>query len=229
MKTNQPARLLLILTGLIILLPVISFAQVSERKISKISWRTEPVKILKLKTKNKDVELGRKFLEEDDWLNGLAVTVQNISEKAIARIELGLAFPPPKGSPPEKPYLLIRIGFGREPEISPAGAVQKLVLPTESVEIKLPDANIPGIKLGLEKLGYPEKIGQVEISVKSGTFVDGSEWVGDEMLYPNPNNPKEKINPNRSSPEPYKPPQFSRQNATCNHEHDLDKKKGRWG
>jgi hypothetical protein len=165
------------------------------------------VKILKLKTKNKNIELGRKFLEEDDWLNGLTVTVQNISEKAIARIEIGLAFPPPKGSPPEKPHLLIPMGFGREPEISPAGAVQKLVLPGESVEIKLPDANVLGIKAGLEQLGYPEKIAQVEISVKSVTFVDGSEWRGDEILYPNPNNPKEKINPNRQQPEPYKPPQ----------------------
>jgi hypothetical protein len=83
--------------------------------IDKIPWRTEPIKVLKLKTKNKNVELGKRFSEEDNWLIGLTVTVQNVSDKAIARIELTLAFPPPNVSSPEKPTLVVPMVYGQEP------------------------------------------------------------------------------------------------------------------
>ena len=127
------------LIGLIIFLPIIAFAQGQERSIDKLSWRTEPIKILKLKTKDKEVELGKKFLEEDDWLKGLTVTVQNISDKAIARIEIELAFPRPGGGTKEKPTLVAAMIYGLDPAESGAETL-KLVLPGESVDIKLLDA-----------------------------------------------------------------------------------------
>lgn len=201
MKRNKLTGLLLNVAIIVTILPAATFAQQTDRTLKKMSWRTEPIRILKVKTKNKNVELGQRFSDDDDWLNGLALSVQNISNKAIARIELSLAFPPPKGSAADKPYLIIPMGFGREPDTSPTAEVQELVLPGEKVEIKLPAANFSTINTGLKQLGYPEKITQAEISVKSVTFVDGSEWSGDEMLYPDPNNPKKKINPIRQKPE----------------------------
>jgi hypothetical protein len=187
-------------------LPLVGFAQESERVIERVPWRTEPIKVLKLRTKNKEVEPGKKFSEADDWLVGLTATVQNTSNKAIARIELTLAFPPPKGSSPEKPTLVVPMTYGKEPaSVSPSEDL-KLILPGESVEIKLRESNLPGIKEDLEKLGYGQTAKHAQIFVDSATFVDGSEWRGDEILYPNPNNPKQKINPMRQLPDVSKPP-----------------------
>jgi hypothetical protein len=63
------------------------------------------------------------------------------------------------------------------------------------------------MKEDVEKLGYGKTIKHAQISVDSVTFVDGSEWRGDEILYPNPKNPKQKINPIRQLPDVSKPPQ----------------------
>jgi hypothetical protein len=186
----------LVLIGMIWYLPIMAFAQDKERLIDKESWRTEPIKVVKVKTKGKAIELGKKFGEEDDWLQGLTVTVQNLSDKAIARIELKLAFPRAGGgSSPETAIYMIGMGYGKEPADVPPEEVLKLVLPGETVDVKLLEVNVPFIKEDLEKLGYEQPIKHARISVRSVTFVDGSEWAGGEIFYPNPNNPKRKINP----------------------------------
>ena len=57
------------------------------------------------------------------------------------------------------------------------------------------DVNLPFIKIDLEKLGYPDRVTRAEIRVDSVTFSDGSMWIGDEMLYPEPADPRQKHNP----------------------------------
>lgn len=190
------ASVFLKLTGVIIFMQVIAFAQGQERIIDKMSWRTEPIKILKLKTKGKAIELGKKFSEEDDWLKGLTVIVENISTKAIARIELDLTFPRQDGSTsPETAIYIVPMIYGQDPADVPASEVLKLILPGETVEVRLLEVNLPLIKEDLKKLGYPARTTHTQVRVNSVTFVDGSEWAGDEMFYPDPKNPRQKINP----------------------------------
>jgi hypothetical protein len=94
MLTLNSGRTLLKQLVMIMFLPVSLSAQVQERMVDKSSWRNEPVKVVKLKTKVKVVKLGEKFPEGDDWLYGLAVRVQNVSDKPIARIEFELIAEP---------------------------------------------------------------------------------------------------------------------------------------
>jgi hypothetical protein len=192
---------------------VTGFAQGVERMIDKVSWRNEPIQMVKLKTKNKSIALGRKFSEDDDWLRGLTVTVQNVSNKAIARIDIQLSFPRPAGgTSPETAIYIIGMGYGKDPVNVAANEVLKVVLPGETVDVKLLEVNVPSIKEDLEKLGYEQPIKHAQVMIRSVIFVDGSEWAGDYILYPNPNNPRQKINPklpleiqipqeSRSSPE----------------------------
>src|SRR6185437_8722764 len=77
---------------------ITGFSQARERLIEKESWRSEPIRIVKLKTKVGTVELRKKFEDDDDWLKGFTATVQNVSEKAIARVVLRLDFPRPDGA-----------------------------------------------------------------------------------------------------------------------------------
>ncbi len=173
------------------------WAQQEERSINKLSWRTEPVKIVKIKSKNKTLELGLTFVSDDDWLNGLTITAENIANQAIARIELELAFPPTGRSSPEKPTVVVPMIFGRDPLFDSSETTLDLVVPGERVDIKLLDSSLVGLKEDLEKLGDGRKIKNVQIRVRSVIFADESEWIGDEILYPDPANPKRRINPSK--------------------------------
>jgi hypothetical protein len=195
MSSLKVSKIFLKLVGVIIFLPVLGFAQEQERTISKMSWRTEPIKVVKVKTKGKAIELGKKFMEEDDWLRGLTVTVENVSNKLISRIELSLSFPRPEGPSETIPTYSEKIIYGRDPSDIEDTEGQKQVLPGERVDVKQLEVNLPFIKADLESLGYPQKITRAEIRVDSVTFIDGSMWTGDEILYPDPINPKRKINP----------------------------------
>ena len=185
------------LIGVIMILWTIGYAQKQGRVIDKISWHNEPIEVQKLKTKDKPIELAREFVEEDDWLKGLTVTVKNVSNKAIARIELELAFPRPGGGTTEKPTFVDAMIYGLDPADSGAEKV-KLIVPGESVDVKLLEVNLPFIKSALKGLGYPEKTTRAQIKVESVTFVDGSMWSGEDIFYPDPSDPKRKINPMRS-------------------------------
>ena len=205
----------------IVFLPLLAFAQQQERLIDKESWRNEPIKILKLKTRDKTIELGKKFEEDDDWLYGLTVTVQNDSGKAIARIDIELIFPRRGGSStPETAYYAAHLIYGKDPaDVSPQ-EVLKLVLPGEKVDVKLLEVNVPSIMKDLEKLRYEQPVKLARIMLRAVTFVDGSMWAGDgELLYPDPDNPRRKLNPKLRDlwPKESKPPKvqsrFSSQDA----------------
>lgn len=85
--------------------------------------------------------------------------------------------------------------YGQDPVDVQSPKTLKLVLPGELVEVKLLEVNLPIIKADPESLGYPLRITRVKIRVNSVTFIDGSEWAGDQMFYVDPNNPRRKINP----------------------------------
>ena len=189
-----PTRLIFSFVRIIVLVALtstIGFSQREERSIDKVSSRFEPVQVVKLKFKEKPVEFGQALMDDDDdWFKGQTVTIKNVTDQAIARIELQLTFPRE-----EQPYVVF-MHYGKDPAERDAAAV-KQVLPDETVDIKLNELNVPVIQRTLRRLGYPQKIGRAQIQVRSVTFADGSMWSGDLMLYPDPAQPTRKINPRR--------------------------------
>lgn len=192
---NNIRLLVKFVSVLVFCLPATVLGQGSLRIIDKTTWRSEPIRIQKLRSGGKVIELGKRFYAEGEWLHGLTVIVENVSNKAIARIELNLAFPRAKGSSPEIPTYIVRMIYGLDPADPSYIDTQKPVLPGESAQLLLPDANLPIIKTDLETLGYPENTSHAQIRVDSVTFLDGSTWAGDEILFPDPKNPMRKINP----------------------------------
>jgi hypothetical protein len=198
---NQ-SKTFLKLASVVVFLPVLGLAQEPERAttrlertISKVSWRKEPIKLVKLQTKGQTVELGKAFSEEDDWLKGLTVTVENVSDKPVAQIVLTLSFPRPAGPSETIPTFTEDISYGRDPSEISGAETEKQILPGEKVDIKLREVTLPAIKGALTQLGYPEKTTHVQISVYTVTFNDGTMWGADTILYPDPTDPKHKINP----------------------------------
>jgi hypothetical protein len=169
------------------------YAQAQDRMIEKISWRAEPIKIQKLETRGRPIEMGKKFAEDDDWLDGLKVTVKNTSDKVITRIVMGLTFPRPSGSSDEATYL-VEMMYGNDPA-DETFDVLKQVNPGATAEVKMIKSNVPIIKQDLKQLGYPDPILRAQLKVQSVTFIDGSMWQGDTIFYPDPKNPRNKMNP----------------------------------
>src|SRR5262249_55621423 len=167
-------------------------AQSPPRVVEKISWRTEPVRMEKITARGTVVELGRTFQQEKDWFSDLTVSVKNISNKAIARIEINVSFPHDTQVSADVPMLVIPLLHG----LDPADAKDQIpLLPGETTELHMLKSNLPIITQGLAKLGYPQDVSRVSLMLNSVTFVDGSMWAGDEILYPDPKNPRDKINP----------------------------------
>lgn len=193
-----------------------AFSQSLQRTVDKLSWRSEPVRVQKVKANGANVELGKGFKGEKDWLNGLTVSVQNVSNKAIARIELSLAFPRAEDASPDVSTYVVRLIYGLDPS-DPGFASGSALLPSGIADIKLPQANLPGIKEDLAKLQYPADVTRVRLTLSSVTFVDGSMWAGDEILYPDPKNPNQKINPRlKDGPTLERARQLYQQNAWPN-------------
>ena len=193
---SQSVVLLGIVWSGLMLFPIIAMGQAPLRLIDKLSWRSEPIKIQKIRTAGVNVvELGKRFSAEDEWLKGLTVTVENVSTQAIARVELNLTFPRAQGTSAEVPIYVMSMSYGLDPS-DPAYAKSQIpAMPGETIEIKLLDANFPFIKPDLARLGYPENVSHARLLVESVTFLDGSTWAGDQILFPDPKNPTRKINP----------------------------------
>jgi len=190
------SALLKVIGVAIVFFPTITIGQAQLRLIDKTTWRSEPVRIQKLRAADgKVIELGKRFSAEGEWLKGLTVTVENVSTKAIARIELNLAFPRSPGISAEVSTYMVPLIYGLDPSDPSYTELQKTALPGDAVELHLPDVNLPTIRADLKNLGYAEDIWHVQIRIESVTFLDGSTWAGDEILFPDPKNPSRKINP----------------------------------
>jgi hypothetical protein len=188
--SNSKIRLLV--SAILTLGPILADAQAPQRVVEKISWRTEPVHMEKITANGTVIDLGRKFQQGKDWFSDLTVSVKNVSNKAIARIEINVSFPSDASAADDMPTLVIPILHG----LDPADSKDQLpLLPGETAELHMLKTNLPIIKQRLSTLGYPDDVSRVSLMLNSVTFVDGSMWAGDEILYPDPKNPKDKIDP----------------------------------
>jgi hypothetical protein len=97
--------------------------------------------------------------------------------------------------------------YGLDPA-DPSFTHLQLVPPGDKVDVKLLEVNLPFMKTALEELGHPKAITHAQIRLDTVTFIDGTQWAGNVVLYPDPK-PLQKFNPmipdRRQAPEEVKP------------------------
>lgn len=174
-----------------ILLPLQIFSQQTEdRVIKKVSWLNEPIKINKIKVADIEVESGKKFQGNNDWLHGLTVNVTNKSNKNICYIDIAFDFPRADEQPGFRDYLLWRgCKFSTDGQEIPE--MSKPLKPGESIDIVLTDDDYVLNQNTLKKLGFPESIYLVEIRVQEIGFEGekDTKWIIGQMFRRDPNNP----------------------------------------
>src|SRR5678816_554888 len=68
-------------------------SQQPDRIVVTKPWPSEPVKIVAVKTTRKaDLEIGKAFVEVDDWLEDFTVTVLNDYGKTVTAMTISMVF-----------------------------------------------------------------------------------------------------------------------------------------
>jgi hypothetical protein len=168
-----------------------------ERTVVRKPWRVEPVRVIAAKAKRKPaIAIGKAFDDDDDWLDGFAVTVFNRSDKTVTTMNLEMVFPrqPGDGRPPAAQGLY----FGPSPS-DPAYLHRdrtKIIDPGKTGEISLSPEGYESLKRLLQKAGYPTIINQVNLVIREVGFEDGSMLLAGRLFLQDPkypNDPTKKI------------------------------------
>lgn len=180
--------------------PVFIQAQSNERTVNLYHWRNEPLKILSIKTKGKEIKPNEKFIDEsDDWFRDLTVEVENISDKTIIHVDISLKFPVTseiKNSPAGD-----SIQYGSYQWLKTGKKVinqsQPPLKPGDKVTIKLTDYH--DVRRLLDFVGYSKSLEEFRIDINSALFDDDSRWTGGIIMVRDPSNPRRWVRPELSN------------------------------
>ena len=192
--------------------------QQQARLVAEKPWRVEPVKIVGVKTKNKEhIEIGRAFDEDDDWLDGFTITVANNYDKTITAMTINMVFRREAGD--TRPPVAKELHFGPSPIAREYlnRDPNKVIRVGKTGDLYLSPHNYQILKRNFEQTGYPVSIRRVELVITEVGFEDGSLFDSGTFYIQdpaNPNDPTKKIparlpgaenQKTRSPPEPNHP------------------------
>src|SRR6266567_3050627 len=181
-----------------------AMGQEQGRLVARKPWRVEPVKVVSAKTKKRGkIEIGKAFDAEDDWLDGFAITVQNGSDKIVTALTIEMIFPRDVGDTRKK--FLQELHFGPSPfEAQYTNRdPNKVIKPGETVDLEVEPQTYNSIEGALQKLGYPNSIKRIELTIREVGFEDGSALLSGTLYAQDPNNPSDptkKIRPDKLKP-----------------------------
>jgi len=140
-----------------------------------------PMKIKVVKAKDKVIKTGKKFLDEDDWFEGLTASIVNDTGKAILSIQIDVWLVRPKEQAQVPPYVY-ELNYGADPFWFKPWEEYKTdkrpIPPGGAVDIVLSADEYNHIKSSLKELGYPPNHQRIELRIGNVGFTDGTVWTG---------------------------------------------------
>jgi hypothetical protein len=163
-----------------------------QRIVVKKPWLKEPVQIIAAKTKKKaNIEIGKEFDAEDDWIEGFTVTVSNNYHKTVTSMTINMIFRRDAGdlrSPFSYP-----LHFGSS--ANTAEYLQrdpgKIIKVGKTANLELSAEDYKRLKGYLEQTGYIISIKRVELVVTEVGFEDGSMIYGGTFFLQDPASPRD--------------------------------------
>ena len=193
--------------------------QLRERRIDKVSHYSPPVKITVVKTKKKrSIRFEEKFVDDDDWLKGLTVRLDNSSGKSFTYARIEVQFRRPQDQEQDPPAIwYLEYGdypfrYKTEEEIPPVRV--KAVLPGESLEISLSDSDFNQLDLFLKDTRYFNGGNTIELRITDIGFTNGTVWSHGQILKRDPKSfwGWSPITPGDGEQQPVEQPQGSARN-----------------
>lgn len=151
-----------------------------EDAVLETPWHfNSPVQITLVRSHAGVIEPGRKFPAGEDWFNGLAFTLLNKAEQPVRHVSLRIVFPRPKGQEGELDFAEVLI-YGESPIPYPDGRIPvntaAPILPGESVDLRLSDADYEGLRAMLAESKFPRHIRRLRVNIDMIEFGDGTIW-----------------------------------------------------
>lgn len=156
--------------------------------VKKSSFADEPIKIVKVKAKGKDIELDEKFESDDaDWLRDFTLTIENTSGKAITHINFSLFFSPRANGATGGSSYTFELRYGLSPQSehyaeSRKRRPERVIKHKEKYDLTLSTAEYEHIRKALTYWGYPPDIREVEIWLDEVGFDDGTYQIGNRIF-----------------------------------------------
>jgi hypothetical protein len=165
----------------------------NERKLTRTAWKNEPIQVSKVKQKKGLIEFDKTLIDDDDWLNGLTLSVKNTANKDIFFIEITITlFNKERGHEHRTP-VQFPLQYGNGAGIFDGPKAGQPVKPGESVDVALSDENYEELKRALSNDNYPLKFHHVDVRVDKVIFADRELWYKSYYFYPDPCNPSKYI------------------------------------
>lgn len=177
-----------------VLLPVFGTTQSQDRTVTKFRKLAMPVEVKAIKTKKGSTKLGQAISDDDDWFDGLAISVENVSGKTIIYIGGGFLFPRPHETGDIKPPRYQRFAYGHHPSAPSEDSLINWpfnIRPGETFDIKLSKSDYDLNKIRLKQLGYPASIKEIKFNIEEIYFNDGTAWIAGDTFERDPNNPQQ--------------------------------------
>ena len=171
--------------------PLSSVNEPQDRIIAMKSDFSPPVRIITLKTRKGVVESDKTFPDDDDWLKGLTVRLDNESGKRLTYVDVEVLFRRPDNQAYEPPGVW-HLEYGQNPlryttgEALPPVRV-KPIEDGDTFEIRLSDDDFEQLWVFLSDAKYSVVFG-VEVRVNVVGFSDGTAWTG-RMMRRDPGSP----------------------------------------
>ncbi len=162
--------------------------QGGEKVLTKSSYHDEPVQILKVKNKKRDLPVGGKFKDDDDeWLRGLTISVRNDSGKDITHLSFAILFPANKNQASSEFSYTFDFMWGLSPlskhyKESRRLRPERVIKRNDKFDLTLSDEQYDHIQKALSSLGYPSAR-EIEIWIDEVGFDDATSWRGGQILH----------------------------------------------
>jgi hypothetical protein len=170
--------------------------QQPDRIVARRPWPNEPVKVVGVKTKKMtNVEIGKAFADNDEWVEGFTITVVNNYHKTVTSLTVDMVFRRELGD--IRPPLARSLHLGPSP-ITPEYKDRdptKVVQPDKSIELSLSPDDYKTVKADLIETGY-SKVNRIDGVIREVGFEDGSILYSGTFYVQDPahpNDPTKKI------------------------------------
>ena len=163
--------------------------QEGERVLKKSSFPGEPIQIIKVKNKKRDIPVGEKFKDDDaEWLRGLTITVRNDSGRDITHLSFAVLFPANKNQSSSEYSYTFDFMWGLSPfskhyKESRRLRPERVIKQNQRFDLTLSDEQYSHIQKVLSSLGYPS-VREIEIWIHEVGFDDGTSWRGGRIVHP---------------------------------------------
>lgn len=166
------------------IVPVVGFArQPGQRMVSQYPLEPgmqSPLEVVSVRVKGETVEPGRPLAGGDDWLEGLTISVKNVSDKPISFIDVRLLFPTSAGDGRKSIGLLGMLRYGcwqGGGGVAPyAVGSCKEIMPGQTQDMELTGETYKRLVGTMARLGVRVPVESVQFEIDTVAFDADMEW-----------------------------------------------------